>query len=100
MLLTRAVLLTSRSAQLGRFVWEFHKVIPVWRVRRCVAAISLLFFPASGSFLMNQLFASSGQSIGASVSLSVLSKIIQDLISFRIDWFDFLAIQGTLKSLL
>ena len=40
MLLTRAVLLTSRSAQLGRFVWEFHKVIPVWRVRRCVAAIS------------------------------------------------------------
>ena len=28
-------------------------------------------FPASGSFLMNQLFASSGQSIGASASASV-----------------------------
>ena len=25
---------------------------------------------------------------------------IQDLISFRIDWFDLLAVQGTLKSLL
>ena len=29
-------------------------------------------FPASGSFLMSQLFASGGQSIGASVSASVL----------------------------
>ena len=35
-------------------------------------------FPASGSFLMNQLFASGGQSIGASASESVLSMIIQD----------------------
>ena len=46
-------------------------------------------FPASGSFQMSQFFASGGQSIGAS-----------GLISFRIDWLDFLAVQGTLKSLL
>ena len=39
MLLTGAVLLTSRSAQPGRYVWEFHKVISVWRVRCCLAAI-------------------------------------------------------------
>ena len=32
----------------------------------------LLSFPASGSFLMSQLFTSSGQSIGASVSAPVL----------------------------
>jgi len=35
-------------------------------------------FPAPGSFLMSQFFASGGQSIGASVSASVLSMNIQD----------------------
>ena len=45
---------------------------------------------------MSHFFASGGQSIGASASASVLPI----LISFRIDWFDLLAFQGTLKSLL
>ena len=44
---------------------------------------------------MSQFFASGGQSIGVSVSTSVLLMNIQD-----IDWFDLLADQGTLKSLL
>ena len=35
-------------------------------------------FPASGSFLMSQLFASSGESIGGSASASVLPMNIQD----------------------
>ena len=35
-------------------------------------------FPASGSFLMSWLFASRGQSIGASASVSVLPVNIQD----------------------
>ena len=35
-------------------------------------------FPASGSFLMNRLFPSGGQSIGASASASVLPMNIQD----------------------
>ena len=35
-------------------------------------------FPASGSFLMSWLFASGGQSIGASTSASVLPMSIQD----------------------
>ena len=35
-------------------------------------------FPTSGSFLMSQLFASGGQSIGASASASALPMIIQD----------------------
>ena len=38
----------------------------------------LQFFPASGSFKMNQLFASGGQSIGVSVSTSVLPMNTQD----------------------
>ena len=48
---------------------------------------------------MNQLFASDGLSIRASASTSVLLMNIQ-VISSRIDWFDHLAVQGTLKSLL
>ena len=55
-------------------------------------------FPASGSFPMSQFFTSGGQSIGASASASVLP--MKALISFRIDWFNFLAVQEILKSLL
>ena len=47
---------------------------------------------------MSQLFASGAQSIGASAS--VLPSEYSGLISFRIDWFELLAVQGTLKSLL
>ena len=57
-------------------------------------------FPASGSFQMSQLFASGGQTIGSfSFSISP-SNEYSGLISFRMDWFDLLAVQGTLKSLL
>ena len=56
---------------------------------------SLKSFPASQSFPMNRLFTSGDQSTGASTSASVLP-----MISLRIDWFNLLAIQGTLKSLL
>ena len=45
------------------------------------------------------LFTSSGQSIRASASTSVLIMNIQ-LVTFRIDWFDLLMVQGTLKDLL
>ena len=57
-------------------------------------------FPASGSFLMSQLFPSGGQSVGASASASSPSNECLGLISFRIDWFDFLAVQRTLKGLI
>ena len=59
--------------------------------------------PASGSFPMNRLFTSGGQSIGSSASASVLPMNIQFIRnpnSFRIDWFDLLAVKGTCKSLL
>ena len=47
--------------------------------------------PASGSFLMSQLFASGGQNI-KSFSFSISpSNEYSGLISFRIDWFDLLA---------
>ena len=55
--------------------------------------------PASGSFPMSQLFAWGGLSFGVSASTSVLPMNTQDW-SFRMDWLDLLAVQGTLKSLL
>ena len=51
--------------------------------------------PVSESFPMSQLFAWGGQSIGVSVLASVLPKNTQ---SFRMDWLDLLAVQGTLES--
>ena len=48
---------------------------------------------------MSQLFASGGQNIGSfSFSISP-SKEYSGLISFRMNWLDLLAVQGTLKSL-
>ena len=46
---------------------------------------------------MSWLFTSVGQSTGASASLLPMNS---ELLSFRINWFDLLAVQGTLKSLL
>ena len=54
-------------------------------------------FPALGSFPVSWFFASGGQSISFSFSIS-LSNEYSGLISFRIDWVDLLAVQGTLKS--
>ena len=56
-------------------------------------------FPALGSFPMSHFVTSGGQSIGVSFSISP-SNEYSGLISFRIDWLDLLAVQGTLKSLL
>ena len=68
--------------------------------QRCHPTISssvILFsclqsFPASGSFQMNQFFASSGQSIGVTASASVLPMNIQDWfplgLTGLIDWID------------
>ena len=55
-------------------------------------------FPASGSFPVSQFFALGGQSIGVfTVSISP-SNEYSGLISYRIDWLDLLAVQGTLQS--
>ena len=56
--------------------------------------------PASESFPMSQLFSWGGQKYW-SFSFSIIpTKEIPGLISFRMDWLDLLAVQGTLKSLL
>ena len=49
-------------------------------------------FPASGSFLMSQFFASGGQSIGVSASASVLPMHIQDW--FPLGWTGWISLQS------
>ena len=78
--------------------------------RWCHPAISFSVIPfsscpqslqASESFPMSQLFAWCRQSTGVSALVSIIpSKEHSGLISFRMDWLDLLAVQGTLKSLL
>ena len=48
---------------------------------------------------MIQFFASSGQIVGSFGFSVSTSNEYSGLISFRIDWFDLLAVQGTLKEL-
>ena len=61
--------------------WWCHPI-----VLSCVIPFSscLQSFPASVSFIMNHLFASAGQRIGASASTSVLPLNIQDWFPFRL----------------
>ena len=56
-------------------------------------------FPVSGSFPMSQFFVRWPKYGGFSFNISP-SNEHPGLISFRMEWFDFLAVQGTLKSLL
>ena len=70
----------------------FHPAISSSVVRFSSCPQSL---PASGSLSMSQLFAWGGQSIGVSASSEH-----PGLISFRMDWLDPFAVQGTFKSFL
>ena len=63
----------------------------------CCPLLLLPSISASGSFQMNQLFVSGGQSTGASASTSILPMNTQDWFSAR---RSNLAVQGTLQSLL
>ena len=56
--------------------------------------------PASGSFPMSQFFASGGPKYWSFNIRISPSNEYSGLISLKIDWFDLLTVQGTLKSLL
>ena len=78
--------------RVGDVIQTSHPIVPF--------SSCLQSFPASGSFPMSQFFTSGGQSIGSfSFSISP-SNEYSGLTSFRMDWLDILAVQGTLKSLL
>ena len=76
--------------RLGDAIQTSHPVFPF---SSCLPS-----FLTSGFFPMSQFFPSGGQIIGASASASILPVNIQDW--FRMDWFDLIAVKGTLKGLL
>ena len=83
---------------------KFMLIEPMMLSNHLILYIPLLFclqsFPASQSFPMSQLCHMGWPKYWSfSFSNSPFSKY-SGLISFRIDWFDLLAVQGTLKSLL
>ena len=69
-------------------VMSSNHLISVFPFSSCLQS-----FPASGSFPMSQVYWSFSFSISPSNEYS-------GLISFRMDWLNLLAVQGTLKSLL
>ena len=78
----------------------------LWRWRHPTISSSVILFspcpqsfPASESFPMSQLCMRWPKYWSFSFSI-IPSKEIPGLISFRMDWLDLLAVQGTLKSLL
>ena len=76
-------------------------VMPFNSLILCHSLLLLLqSFPASGSFLMSRHFTSGSQSIGASVSKSVLPVYIQDW--FPLGWTGWISLlsKGLSKSLL
>ena len=86
--------------------WSLLKLISIESVmpsNHCILWYPLLLlpsiFPSIRVFSNKQFFPSGGQSIGVSFSISP-SNEYSGLISFRIDWFDLLSVQGTLQSLL
>jgi len=80
---------------------SIESVIPSNHLILCYPLSCLQPFPASGSFPMSLLFAPAGQSIGWNFSFSISpSNEYSRLISFRVDWFNLLTVQGMLKSLL
>ena len=76
----------------GDAIWPSHPLSP--------PSPPALNLSQQQSFPMSRLFASSDQSIGASATASALSNDYSGLISFRIDWLDLLAVQGTFKRIL
>ena len=83
----------SNSSPLSRWC---HPTIPSSVVPFSSSPQSL---PASGSFHMSQLYPSGAKYWSFSFSISP-SNEHPGLISFRMDWLELLAVQGTLKSLL
>ena len=77
-----------------------QRTLPIISSSVVLFSSCLQSFPASGSFPTSQFFCIKGPKYWSfSFSISPSSEY-SGLISFRMDWVDLLAVQGTLKSLL
>ena len=82
--------------------WSLFKLMSIELVmpsNHLILCLPLLLLP-SITFPMNQFFTSGSQSIGVSISESVLPTNIQDWFPFKTDWLDLLSVQRAFKSLL
>ena len=89
-----AALQASRSLTISQSLPKFMSNELVMPSNHCILCHPLLLqsFPASGSFPISQLFASGGQSIGASASASVLPINIQGW--FPLGWTGLISLQS------
>ena len=79
---------------------SIESVMPPSHLILCCPLLLLLsIFPSIRVFTNESVLASGGQSIRVLASASVLQEY-SGLHSFRMDWLDLFAVQGTLKSLL
>ena len=94
----------SLSFAISQSLLRFMSIEPVMLSNHLILSQPLLLlpliFPSIRVFSSSQLFVSSGPKYWSfSFSISP-SNEHSGLISLRIDWFDLIAVQGTLKSLL
>ena len=94
--------LSVTNSRSSHKLMSIESVMPSSCLILCLPLFLLPPIPPSirDNFPKSQLFAWVGQSTGVSALASFLPKNTQDWISFRMDWLDLLAVQGTLKSLL
>ena len=93
---SQAPLFPINSQSLLKFM-SIESVMLSNRLILCHSSFCLQSFPASGSFPMIQFFGPKYWSFSFSISPSSEDS---GLISFSMDWFGLLAVQGILKSLL
>ena len=103
----RAPWTAAQQASLSLTIWSLLKFMSIELVMRsnhlilCRPLLLPSIFPSIGVFSNESALCIRWLSTGASASASVLSiNKYLGLISCKIDWFDFFAIQGTLRSLL
>ena len=88
----QASLSTANSQSMLKLM-SIESVMPSNHLILCHPLLFLAsIFPASGSFLMSQFFASGGQSIGVSASASVLPMNTQDW--FLLGWTGWISLQS------
>ena len=97
----RQASLSITNSQSSLRLTSIESVIPSSHLILCRPLLLLPPIPPSIRVFSNEsTLCMGGQSTGVSASASFPPNQIPGLISFRMDWLDLLAVQGTLKSLL
>ena len=97
----QAPLFSTISWSLLKFISSELVMLSNHLILYCSLLLLPSLFPSIGSLPMSQLFASGGQSIGASASATVLPVSIKEWFPLGLTgWFDLFAVKGILKNFL